>query len=648
MIGGWRLCLFAAAALASSCLNLRTVDESDGSVASARSGNGDAPAVTSGGGSARGCVDGSPCALPDMPCVVGAVECQGSVATCNPSDKHQANGIVCGKNSVCLDGTCSVCVSGDACEIQGKPCRVGTIECSGGKPQCTESANANDGKECGGGRVCRDGSCQDCAAGNPCVPPNPCHKGSLDCTGGTIKCNDLGESVAPGGACGANKVCSGAGECVGCTAGEPCDAKDPCKSGKIVCNSGAPVCVASDNAPSGTACGSSKVCSEGTCVTCSAGMVCVPPNPCHTGTLTCTAGLASCTDTGSNAPDGTSCGKNMVCSAGKCAACTEDAPCTPSNPCKIGKNSCATGSVVCTEVGNVQNGKGCGGTQVCVSGECKACDPGQRPTCDGTMLVECSASGSSSTSPCNRGCAAGACCSGSNEAVGGACAACGGQNQPCCKIANPECDTGLACQNNRCVVPCGDGPGQTCCENNVKPCQNNCKTMGNQTCKGGNYGNCSVKNVDCCGPEDCTNNCGKPGKRACNGGSLASTCSGNVQDTECCNGNHVKCSSGLVETCSGGKRTTTACKSQMCSGTSECAPCGTLGALCCPGSSPCGGGLICDPSPSRNKCVSCGQDSDPCCGDARTVPAGFFSPNRGNCTDGSTCTEHVGDGWSCD
>src|SRR5687767_6670183 len=53
-------------------------------------------------------------------------------------------------------------------------------------------------------------------------------------------------------------------------------------------------------------------------------------------------------------------------------------------------------------------------------------------------------------------------------------------------VGRPGCTGNLTCQSNgRCAVPCGNGPGQRCCEGSTRPCTNNCGRQGNQTCASG-------------------------------------------------------------------------------------------------------------------------------------------------------------------
>ena len=57
-----------------------------------------------------------------------------------------------------------------ACDVTGKPCRVGSIVCTTGAPVCTETDNKPNGTACGTGMVCQDGTCATCQAGGACTP----------------------------------------------------------------------------------------------------------------------------------------------------------------------------------------------------------------------------------------------------------------------------------------------------------------------------------------------------------------------------------------------------------------------------------------------------------------------------------------------
>jgi hypothetical protein len=48
-----------------------------------------------------------------------------------------------------------------------------------------------------------------------------------------------------------------------------------------------------------------------------------------------------------------------------------------------------------------------------------------------------------------------------------------------------------------------------------------------------------------------------------------------------------------------------------------------------------------------NKCISCGNIAEMCCGLPNTNANGWAA-QQGECYDGSICDEHPGSGWSCD
>jgi hypothetical protein len=307
------------------------------------------------------CTPGSACP-PANPCHVGQTACSEGVASCTDTQQPQANGTVCGTDKVCMNGSCATCSAGGVCS-PANVCRTGTLSCATGVSVCTESGNQPNGTSCGTGMVCLAGQCAACADGASCVPSNPCHQGSLACATGTPVCNDKGTLLAAGTGCGTNKVCGATGSCVSCTVGASCNVSGkPCRTGTTACDTGAAVCTESGNVSNGTSCGTNMVCSGGTCAACTVGMACTPANPCHSGQNVCSPSI-SCSDTGNNLVNGTVCGTNMVCSNGACGACTTGASCTPATACRTGATSCVTGMSVCAETGNVANGTSCGEQQ---------------------------------------------------------------------------------------------------------------------------------------------------------------------------------------------------------------------------------------------------------------------------------------------
>ncbi len=329
----------------------------------------DAGAVCS-SGSCVACAAGTDCTEAGS-CQKMAIACATGTPTCMPAG-NQPNGMACGVDRYCDEGTCAPCKSGAPCEPPNQPCHLGIATCVDGGVGCADlGTNAPDGTSCGTNMVCRAGSCVACTAGATCTAPgNPCQMGTSSCTTGSSVCTAL-SNVTNGTPCGTNEVCGG-GQCNACTINAGCHPNDEaCLLGVIACGSGAPTCTQTGNAANGTACGTNEVCDEGNCGPCVAGAACHPGgNPCVNGTTSCVSGLPTCTPS-ADAPNGTACGTNEVCDDGVCATCTANAPCNPGgNPCLAGTISCATGQPTCTGTGNVPNGMSCGSGSVCCGGAC--------------------------------------------------------------------------------------------------------------------------------------------------------------------------------------------------------------------------------------------------------------------------------------
>lgn len=390
------------------------------------------------------------------PCRTAVLSCASGTATCTDTG-NVADGTTCGTNLVCSAGACTACTAGVACTPLN-PCHTGTTSCSTGTSVCVDSGvSVANGASCGTNQVCSAGLCSACMAGVACTPaaPNNCHAGTTSCSTGTSVCVDALTNLADGASCGLNLVCSG-GTCGACTAGVSCpvSATNPCHAGTTSCSTGTSVCM--DNGTplpdttdcslggpdaatcqvgvctvctsvacvppanpchtgttsclvgsvgtciesttpvtDGTTCGTNLVCSAGACTACTAGVSCpIVANPCHNGTTSCSTGTSVCVDAATNVTDGTTCGTNLVCSAGTCAACTAGVACTPANPCHTGTTSCATGASVCADTTvNQPNGTSCGTNLVCSAGACAACIQGDPCTlqnsCVATAAIVC-------------------------------------------------------------------------------------------------------------------------------------------------------------------------------------------------------------------------------------------------------------------
>jgi hypothetical protein len=431
-----------------------------------------------------------------------------------------------------------------------------------------------------------------CIAGLSCTAANPCRLGVTACESTGTVCKTTEDPQPNGTSCGENMVCTG-GTCAACTAGTSCAVNGkPCRSGVISCASGAPVCTESADQPNGTPCGTGLVCQTGQCTPCQAGAACTPANPCHQGTLSCTTGTPQCNDTGTNAPAGTVCGTNKVCSAaGACGECSAGANCAVSGrTCRTGAISCSTGAPVCSETGNVANGTTCGTNMVCSTGSCVSC----------TVGLACTP-----TNPCHAGftsCSPTMTCadSGANLVNGTVC----GTNKVCSNGTCSTCTAGTSCQpTNMCrtgATSCVTG-SSVCAETGNRP---NGTTCGNNmVCNNGNCVACTAGTT--CTP---TNPC-KTGKTSCSTGSSVCTESGNKPTGTVC---------GAAQSCTGGVVTSAAMcdQSQACvTSTMDCpGECNSAGTDCfmCPN-----GTTMC-----QTGCKNLSNDASNCgtCGNACTVP----------------------------
>ncbi|HXJ19519.1 MAG TPA: hypothetical protein VMT03_04730 [Polyangia bacterium] len=499
---------------------------------------------TGGGHDAAVCTSGSAC-TPVNACHVGQTACSATGASCTDTQKSQPNGTACGEGKVCSDGICSDCVEGMSCAVTGSPCRTGGITCGTGAPVCTANGDQPNGMSCGNGMVCLSGQCTNCQTGASCVPANACHQGALACDSGMAVCNDKTTPAAAGTGCGTNKVCDGAGTCVACQAGMTCPISGkPCRTGTITCDTGAPVCTESANAANGTTCGANMVCADGTCSPCTLNMTCTPAaNPCHAGAMSCSPAI-TCSDTGKNLSNGSTCGTNKVCNAGLCTACTAGGTCTPTNLCRTGMYSCATGSAVCVEVANVQNGMSCGtmaSPAVCNNGTCNPCISNMMCTPPNPCHLGMS-SCSTGTYVCND--------TGNNASNGTMCGATANSNKYCragqCMSCTP---TGSCTPNN----PCHTG---------VYSC-----ATGNMTCQ--DTGNNASDGTDCG-----TN-------LVCSSGNCVSCTEGDpCPMSNPCNAGRMSCSSGPRCARNGFQDPGTVCGVAMCSD-------GTLSTPTCDGSGNC-------------------------------------------------------------
>ncbi len=311
------------------------------------------------------------------------------------------------------------------------------------------------GGEAGGGK--EGGTCFD--GGGACFVSD-CEKGSLGCTAdGGLAC--LPSTPEPNGtACAKDggNVCNG-GACVACAQGASCVPSGSCWQATNSCSSGSAVCADAGPVADGTSCGTNMWCAGGTCAACQVDAGCAPAgNPCHIGKVTaCTGGTPTCTDQGTTESDGYAC-PGGICVAGGCVACAPNGPCN-AGPCATGAQSCTT-SVQCVGT-NVADGTACGGSgsnEICESGQCVTkCDLASCPSgcCSGNTCVPYA---SESLGTCGTGGqACGACTGGTDACTSGVCGCASGET-----MCGASCVSLQGTDANNCGA-CGHGClGGTC------------------------------------------------------------------------------------------------------------------------------------------------------------------------------------------
>ncbi len=170
--------------------------------------------------------------------------------------------------------------------------------------------------------------------------------------------------------------------CELCLENEPCQPANACHRGRTACTAGVASCVDTGVIlPPGSPCGTDMVCNNGTCGVCLAGERCPPSGePCHDGRISCATGIGLCVDQNVALMNGLVCGPDQVCNSGDCGPCVEDAPCVPmGDPCHVGEQACGSGLPVCSAtLATVMDGTACNlaNTAFCRAGACVACTPG--------------------------------------------------------------------------------------------------------------------------------------------------------------------------------------------------------------------------------------------------------------------------------
>ena len=346
-----------------------------------------------------------------------------------------------------------------------------------------------------------------------------------------------------------------------------------------------------DSAPSvncvglaaGTPCGDGMVCSNGQCVACAAGSSCSVATPCHKGILSCSTGTSVCVDNG-NAEEGTACGSGNVCRSGACTACVAGQACPiAGSPCRTGILTCSAGVSSCVDNGAKPDGTTCDDGNACTTGD--ACHGG---TCTGGTQKTCTASDQCHTAgTCN---ASTGVCSNPAKAEGAAC------------DDGNLCTTGDACHGGSCT----SGTPKTC------SASGQCYAAGTCNPSTGTCSSTPLSGVSCNDGNACTQ---------------TDTC----QSGTCVGTNPVVCTAldqcHQVGTCDPG---TGACSNPPLSGTS------------CNDGNACTSGETCQ----NGSCT--GGTQKACTAIDQCHQAGTCDPASGNCSnpaalDGTSCS----DGNSC-
>ncbi len=407
----------------------------------------------------------------DNPCERGIYECDGDEIHCvadGPADMgtvcRPADGL-CDVEEVC-DGATTMCPD-DAVVDGGETCREATDGCDvaemcdGTAKACPTNRFADTGTSCPDGFCDGAGACLDtCTPGAPCgLPDDPCHVGTIDCSGGTPSCTVAGNApdgtecdapnTPPFGACNYADTCDESAtrsrvrtvhECVSgaCEAQSITDTE--------ICNRDRDGLTCEDTVTGGwSACGGFG----GMCDTTGTRSRTITTFQCAGGS--CASNAMTDTDPCTRDTDGVMCGSPMT---GPWGACTYDNTCTEtgSRSRTITTPTCSAsmcGSVTTTET------EPC--TRSTTGNSCGSVSQGPWSTCGGFTGI-CGESGTRTRTITTPTCQAGACAN-VTSTESGACTR----------------DTdGTVCDLNECgPVRCASGfcfdesdacpPGEACC-----------------------------------------------------------------------------------------------------------------------------------------------------------------------------------------
>jgi hypothetical protein len=292
------------------------------------------------------------------------------------------NGIACGTNQICSDGSCE---STTGCNIGGMQVGTGMANPADPCQVCRPSTSASDwsprpdGTSCGSSKICADQTCTSgcfidgtVRAAGAADPANACRGCQPALSTSAFS------AVADGTSCGGGKLCLG-GDCVtaGCVVNgaqyQPGDVnpQNPCQSCQPATSAAQFTTVAD-----GTACNGNMVCVAGSCITtpthCTISGQSVAAGTIDRGNLCRACQPAVSLTQFSELPDGTACNITHTCIAGTCTdGCKiggiyyTSGYLNPANPCQ----SCDDFRKA-TDWTTLADGSSCGSMKQCNTGTC--------------------------------------------------------------------------------------------------------------------------------------------------------------------------------------------------------------------------------------------------------------------------------------
>jgi hypothetical protein len=553
-----------------------------------------------------------------------------------------ANGAKCGATNQCKNGNCveGVCCDG-AC---GQTCR----SCLGSKTggQDGTCANMNAGTPCATGVCSSTATCVACVQGGSCTPTNVCKTGKLDCSTGAPVCNpdqNLDSTHACGPAASCNTTTNKA------TRAQTCDGLGSCPAAIVdTCAYGCNGTVCATAKPQGTVCASTAECATG--LSCADGYCC---------NNTCTASCQAC---------------NVAGSLGACTTLVSgEAPhaghtaCSGSSPCK---GSCNGSSSSCTYPGAETTcvqasctgqtqalAASCAGNGTCTPATTKPCNG---YGCNGAVCAAGTNQGGScsTTAQCAAGlyCTDGVCCT--TQTSCGTCHAC---NRPgslgvCSAVAQGTSDSACPADSSNCMYggcnssgACQASPSGTACGGGTVCTDDPSITAGqrastsllrNKKCNGTTAGaaGCLVDNVST--PTTCGAPQGAPGLTCQNAASCKTSC---FVESDC--SQYFYCNAGACTPKNGATcANATQCTNGACSGsfvnpTPTCKVC--ISDYTCPIEAP-----NCQLAVGVPGCVACNTAAQSCNADGSVYcPTQTCPSNAPDCGSDHHC--HCGTGAQC-